>query len=531
MQTNPCQLRPKYALIPISSLLQPIAALQKRHYRVHEMSVLLCSLVCAFLVLVLQRFYIARTKQTSIVAYRECQPIPQVRTEGWFGLETLWDVLRANREQRFPQYVTHTFDTIGEGIHTMKAKILGSTTVMTRDPENVKSVFVSNASRFDISSHRAGSFRPLLGPGLLSLRGEAWRHSRSAIQPQFYRGQIANLALYENHARVLNDVLQVGNDGWTRHVDLQPLFFNMTLDVGLTILFIFPSETHDRSQIVTEFIFGRSVNSQSTTARAFLNKEANVSQNWNDFGHHFDSAKAWLNTRMTLGKWHWLAFSMQFAYHCKQVHKYMDQFIAKRLTEVEKDEKTKDRFVLLDELARQTQDPLKLRSESLHILSAGRDTTASLLSWMFYFLARHPSKYTKLRTIILEDFGTDEATIKHANLRSCHYLTLCIDEVLRLIAVAPIVERVCVEDAVLPRGGGPDGKMPIFIPRGHRFLISTYGLQRRADIWGPDVAEFRPERWEERESGWEFVPFGGGQRKCIGRKAFLSIDSHLSTAN
>ena len=48
-------------------------------------------------------------------------------------------------------------------------------------------------------------------------------------------------------------------------------------------------------------------------------------------------------------------------------------------------------------MAKVTQDPVKLRSETLHALLAGRDTTGSTLGWVFYFLARHPRMLEKLR--------------------------------------------------------------------------------------------------------------------------------------
>ena len=43
----------------------------------------------------------------------------------------------------------------------------------------------------------------------------------------------------------------------------------------------------------------------------------------------------------------------------------------------------------------------------MHTLMAGRDTTGSLLGWVFYFLARHPRVYEKLRGIVLEEFGKE----------------------------------------------------------------------------------------------------------------------------
>ncbi|KAA8575763.1 hypothetical protein EYC84_004867 [Monilinia fructicola] len=45
---------------------------------------------------------------------------------------------------------------------------------------------------------------------------------------------------------------------------------------------------------------------------------------------------------------------------------------------------------------------------------------------------------------------------------------------------------------------------------------------RRADIWGEDVDEFKPERWEGRKGGWDFLPFNGGPRICLGQQYALT---------
>ena len=180
----------------------------------------------------------------------------------------------------------------------------------------------------------------------------------------------------------------------------------------------------------------------------------------------------------------------------------------------------KKRFALLDELAKKTQDPVELRNESLHLLSAGRDTTGALLSWVFYFLSRHPIIFEKLRATVLAEFGTDRATgdITLTKLRSCQFLHHCINEAFRMVSIVPLMERVCIKGTTLPSGGGPDGTKPIFVPKGQRVLISTYAMQHRVDIWGQDAEEYNPDRWEGRKTGWEFFPFGAGPRKRVGRK-------------
>ena len=75
-----------------------------------------------------------------------------------------------------------------------------------------------------------------------------------------------------------------------------------------------------------------------------------------------------------------------------------------------------------------------------------------------------------------------------------------------------------VVDTVLPRGGGPDGKSPLFIPAKTNVQYSVFAMHRRKDLYGEDAEEFKPERWENLKPGWEYLPFSGGPRICIGRK-------------
>ena len=84
----------------------------------------------------------------------------------------------------------------------------------------------------------------------------------------------------------------------------------------------------------------------------------------------------------------------------------------------------------------------------------------------------------------------------------------------------PINSREAVRDTTLPRGGGPDEKSPVFIPKGMRVQYAVYALHRRKDLYGADAEEFRPERWSEGRLGhnWEYLPFNGGPRICLGRE-------------
>lgn len=68
---------------------------------------------------------------------------------------------------------------------------------------------------------------------------------------------------------------------------------------------------------------------------------------------------------------------------------------------------------------------------------------------------------------------------------------------------------MAIVDTVLPKGGGPDGESPLFIPKKTVVQYHVYVMHRRKDLYGDDTEEFRPERWEKIRPGWEYLPFNG----------------------
>ena len=47
-------------------------------------------------------------------------------------------------------------------------------------------------------------------------------------------------------------------------------------------------------------------------------------------------------------------------------------------------------------------------------------------------------------------------------------------------------------------------------------------MHRRKDLFGEDAEEYRPERWETTRAGWEYLPFNGGPRICVGQQFALT---------
>ena len=87
---------------------------------------------------------------------------------------------------------------------------------------------------------------------------------------------------------------------------------------------------------------------------------------------------------------------------------------------------------------------------------------------------------------------------------------------------------MAIVDTVLPVGGGEDGKSPLFVPAKTVMGWLLYAVQRRKDYYGEDADEFRPERWETLRPGWEYLPFNGGPRICLGQQFALTEASYTT---
>lgn len=216
--------------------------------------------------------------------------------------------------------------------------------------------------------------------------------------------------------------------------------------------------------------------------------------------------------------------------------KIMDNFVnlyverALRLSPEELASKTKsdEGFTFLHELASFTRDRKVLRDQLVAVLLAGRDTTASTLSWTLYELGRHPEAVRRLREEIVSVVGLERLPT-YADLKNMKYLQNVMNETLRLYPSVPFNVRLALKDTTLPRGGGPDGSQPVAILKDTPIGYSTLTMQRREDLYPPvgpgfphpDV--FSPDRWFVwQPKPWQYIPFNGGPRICIGQQFALT---------
>jgi len=334
-------------------------------------------------------------------------------------------------------------------------------------------------------------------------------HFRTQLKPQFTRDQVSDLEVADMHLQILLGALpEEDSNDWVQAVDMKPLLYRFTMDTS------------------TEFLLGSSVNSQTTALsdNPLAKEEANFANAMN-FSQDFTAS------RIRLGSLYWLKTSAEFRQACKTVQDFTSKFVKRALESIKEDPNAKkaasnEKFVLLDALIAETRDPIELRDQILQILLAGRDTTSALLSWTITLLSRDAAAYRTLRSSIIAHFGTASqptAELNFSSLKACKPLTQVLYETLRLFPIVPLNLRIAIRDTVLPTGGGPDFKQPVAVRKGETVTFSSYVMHRRSDIWGADCDEFRPGRWEARKLGWEMIPFSGGPRVCIGRKALLYV--------
>ncbi|KAL4913284.1 cytochrome P450 [Aspergillus aurantiobrunneus] len=434
-----------------------------------------------------------------------CASLPRYPTD-MVGINTLKEALQADKDKEIPLMLQRRVEKLSARekrlVTTFRIRQMGRENIFTCDHTNVQALLATKFKDFELGPGRRYTLHPMLGTGIFTSDGEAWSRSRALLRPQFTREQISDLDLEENHVQQAMLAMPVHPaTRWTSATDIQSIFFRLTIDSA------------------TEFLFGESSGSQAEAIRCGGTLPPD------HFSVNFDLGQWYVAQRARFEKFYWLVDNKESRTVHQKVHAYVDQFVYAALKNVADGKPASPHYVFLEALVTETQDPLELRSQLLNILLAGRDTTASLLSWSVLMLARHPEVFEKLRKIIFNEFGpytSQRDTITFASLKSCRYLQYFMNEVLRLYPVVPVNRRIASHDTFLPQGGGPDGNQPVYLRAGQTVTYSPFVTQRRKDLWGEDAEVFNPDRWLDLRVGWEYLPFNGGPRLCIGQQFALT---------
>ncbi|BFM39595.1 cytochrome P450 [Synechocystis sp. LKSZ1] len=146
----------------------------------------------------------------------------------------------------------------------------------------------------------------------------------------------------------------------------------------------------------------------------------------------------------------------------------------------------------------------ELRDELMTLLFAGHETTATAMAWALYWLHAKPEISAKLQAE-LTALGPNSDPMEILRLP---YLTALGNETLRIYPVAMLTfPRQAITDTEL---------LGQTIPKDTMVMGSIYQVHQRPDLY-PDPKTFNPDRFLERQySPYEFMPFGGGIRRCVG---------------
>ena len=430
------------------------------------------------------------------------------------GLDLLWEGYTYLKQHNILESSLDRFKKLN--VRTYQITLLRQEIIVTMEPLNVKTMLSLDFKNWSVGEDRKKYLAPFIGEGIFTTDGAAWQHSRNMLRPSFVRTQIEDLDIFERHFNQLNRAIP--HDGST--VDLQGFFFGLTLDIA------------------TEFLFGESTNSLTPDGS---------SQSIDEFVEAFTYCSNIFEAEDSVfGPFDIFLPNRRFNRSCKIVHgtyrsssttfrtqqltalAFVDSLVEKALvnrsSHTTEEKRSGTRYVFLDELLTQTTDRIRIRSECLNILGAGRDTTASLLSNLLFEISRRPDVWSNLQKEVDALSGSQPS---YGQLKNMKYLRALINESLRLYPVAPENSRQAIADTFLPVGGGKDETSPVFITKGQIVGWSLYAMHRRKDFYGEDADIFRPERWLDHGDvkglrvEWEYLPFNGGPRICLGRTYFL----------
>ncbi|KAI4672905.1 uncharacterized protein J4E78_001408 [Alternaria triticimaculans] len=274
-----------------------------------------------------------------------CLPAPRLKNQRPFGIDRLEQIFRADSESRLMELFLFHFRQTGK---TLEHKFLGVKAYGTVEPANLEAILSTSFKDFGLGPRRAILF-PAFGDGIFTQEGADWKHSRDMLRPQLQHKHYESLEIFQE---ATNDLIRLvrERDGI---VDLQPLFFRLTLDT------------------TTAFLFGEST-------RSLANPEVIGERT---FADAFNTAQQWAVIRYRLQDLYWMIDGRGFRKACRDVREFADKIIDRNISSNRCKTDDEGKHVFLDAVAQHASNRAALRGQIISLLVAGRDTTACLLSW------------------------------------------------------------------------------------------------------------------------------------------------------
>jgi cytochrome P450 family 135 len=376
-------------------------------------------------------------------------------------LPHLIQVLRFN--QRQIEFVFGARRRLGD-VFRMRGVIPGGP-VITCHPDHIRSLFTAKP---ELAPSLTGEspLRPIVGPNsTLTALGERHMRQRKLLLPPFHGKAVAR------YAEMIQEVTQREIDAWPvgRPMALAPRMQAITLDVIMAAIF---------------GIEGRPKIGTPEHGLRLATKELVAASTWR---------VAQIAELMNIGRDEPVGFTKAgLALLDRQAYAVIG---ARRKADLEG---RHDILSLLLQARTEDGEALtdrELRDELLTLVLAGHETTANSLAWTWERLVRYPEAYERLRSAVRDDEDA-EAQVEAA-----------ITEGMRCRPVIPMVGR----RVTVPWQLGDYG-----VKANTPIAMSVLLLHHRDDIY-EDPYAYRPERWEGHQPGtYEWIPFGGGIRRCLG---------------
>ncbi|MCV7336956.1 cytochrome P450 [Mycobacterium senegalense] len=172
----------------------------------------------------------------------------------------------------------------------------------------------------------------------------------------------------------------------------------------------------------------------------------------------------------------------------------------------------------------ETGQPLtddEIRDELVIFLFAGHDTTATTLTYALWQLGRHPDVQERVHAEVAK---LGDRLLTPGDVEQLGYTVQVLREALRLCPPGPTGTRMAIEDVEVAGYRVEAGTMLVF---------GRMSVQRDPQLWEDplrfDPERFTPENMKGRDR-WQYVPFGGGPRSCIGDH-FAMLEATLALAS
>ena len=352
--------------------------------------------------------------------------------------------------------------------------------IVAGHPDYIREIFERDGQELSAPGRFNSLLRPLLGDqSLLLLGGEFHRRRRKLLMPPFHGKALQSYGT--TIQAIAQDVFQQWQPG--QRLIARDAAQELTLRVIMET--VFGLRGGDRYTAMGP-LMGEMTGMTATPARAMFLFFPTLQRSWGPWGD-FGRSRAALDRLI-----------------------YQELADRRAMVGDGADDSAGDRQDILS-LLLATRDeqgqPLtdgELRDELMTLLFAGHETTATAIAWGMYWLHANPHCLAKLRAEL--DALPDETP--PMDLLKLPYLMAVCNETLRIYPVGMVLFPRLVEQSFTLGG--------YHIGDGLVLMGSIYLVHHHPDVY-PDSRTFRPERFLERQfSPTEFMPFGGGSRRCIG---------------